>query len=179
MASPLWSGCLPHSSTGENRSLALQKAFRISLVGAENRPVVAWYCSSFSAFLGLQSVHLAWMTLKKYSEDGLKNRKLQIPFGQQSLKTKYRSQGKEKKKRRGFLSLTKPSGHGKHPSSESSWANLPLQEGSLRSATDRKSVNMTLRAWMWRARRVQGNSIAPPVWLTLLSLSTSSSRMDT
>lgn len=25
MASPLWSGCLPHSSTGENRSLALHE----------------------------------------------------------------------------------------------------------------------------------------------------------
>lgn len=34
------------------------------------------------------------MTLKKYSKDGLKNRKLQILFGQQSLKTKYQSQGR-------------------------------------------------------------------------------------
>lgn len=53
--------------------------------------------SSFSAFLGLLSVPLAWMTLRKYSKDDLKNRKLRILFGQQSLKTKYQRQGKEKR----------------------------------------------------------------------------------
>lgn len=72
----------------------LQKAFCVLFVGTQNRSAVPWCSSSFSAFLVLQSVHLAWMTLKKYSKDGLKNRKLQILFGQRSLKTKYQSQGR-------------------------------------------------------------------------------------
>lgn len=62
----------------------------------------------FAAFLGLQCVHLAWMTLKRYSKDGLKNRKLQILCGQQSPKTKYRSQGKEKKTESGFCLWQNP-----------------------------------------------------------------------
>lgn len=36
------------------------------------------------------------MTLRKFSKDDLKNRKLPILFGQQSPKTKYQRQGKEK-----------------------------------------------------------------------------------
>lgn len=103
MASPLWSGCSPHSSTGENRALALLELFCACfwVPGAGLLCLtLSLTLSVFAAFLGLPCVHLAWMTLKKYSEDGLKNRKPQILCGQQSPKTKYQSQGKKKKKKK-------------------------------------------------------------------------------
>lgn len=112
MASPPWLGSSPHSSTGGNKQnpglthTHTQQGLCAPCGHGQPRPHDCIFC--FSAFLVLQSVPLAWTTLRKCSRGGSKNRKPQTLFGQRFLKTKYQNQGKEKRQRLVLLNSLPP-----------------------------------------------------------------------